>query len=136
MICSSAMPSVLCPFLHAAGTVQGRVELSCNCMVLEGAVCFCIPCIPCILASPHLCSDRNRRTVLPLPAGSGYAGCAGDAVEPLKQQSSAVINIQQTEQVLGRPGCSEGALTSGGSSVCFSFHLSALIFRAFTVWTN
>lgn len=124
--------SVLCPFLHAAGPVQGRVELRCNCMVLA---CFCIlfSCIsvsshPCIL-SPMLRQEPGVSAASPCPLPA-VSGSAGSAVEPHKQQSSSVINIQQTEQVLGRLGCSEGAHESGGLSVCFSFHLSALIFRA------
>lgn len=54
------------------------------------------------------------------------------AAEPRVRVSepSNVINIQQTEQVLEMPGSSGGARASGGSSGCFGFHLSALIFRA------
>lgn len=63
----------------------------------------------------------------PSPKDHPCRGCRRCRGAP---QSPAVINIQQTEQVLEMPGCSGGARTSGGSSVCFSFHLSALIFRA------
>lgn len=109
---------------HCSGQSGSEMQLRGS----GGAACFCIPPLLhfCVLASLHPML-RNRGSVLPLPA---VTGCAGSAVEPHKQPSSSVINIQQTEQVLGRPGCSEGAHESGGSSVCFSFHLSALIFRA------
>lgn len=109
-------------------------------------MCPCLTLRPCVPAHPyalrsgggHGAAPGRRAGAGPVPPFPGdppapritrAAGAAG-AAEPRTPQSPAVINIQQTEQVLEMPGCSGGARTSGGSSVCFSFHLSALIFRA------
>lgn len=74
--------------------------------------------------------------------GSGTPGCEGanpeaeptllGAAEPqmLVSEPSNIIYIPQMEPVLEMPGSSGGACRSGGSSACFGFHLSALIFRA------